>query len=89
MEAATVARVLDFFNVSALVIPHLFLRVAQNGVCLSNIFKHLVSIETLFFLSARVLVRMPLQGSTFVSFLDLILCGIFAHLQDLVVVLAL
>ena len=73
MEATTMTRVLNFLNISALVISHLLLRIAQNGICFAYVFKHLVSIQALFFIPVGMLVRMPLEGSAFVSFLDLFL----------------
>jgi hypothetical protein len=36
-----------------------------------------------------VLIWVPLEGGSLVCLLDLILCGFFAHLQDLIVILAL
>lgn len=89
VEASAVTWVLDLFNVGTLVIAHLFLRVTEHRVCLAYVLKHLIRIQTLFFLATGMLVWMPFKCRPLVSLLDLILGGILAYLHDLVVILPL
>ena len=86
VEASSVPWVLNLFNVGTLVIAHLFLWVTEHRVCLAYVLKHLIRIQTLFFLTTGMLVWVPLECRPLVSLLDLILGCILAYLHDLVVV---
>ena len=86
VEASSVPRVLNLFNVGTLVIAHLFLWVTEHRVCLAYVFKHLICIQALFFLTTGMLVWVPLECRTLVCLLDLILGCILVYLHDLVVV---
>ena len=90
MEAMTARTpVLDLLNISTLIVAHLLLRVTQYRVRFTDVLKHLVRIFFLLFISLGMLVRMPSQRLSLVSFLDLVLGRLLTYVKELIVILPL